>query len=170
VGDAVGNKLGSGMYKTRGVIFRDVARIKSPRAKLLQFSKDQVLQIKEMLQPGDILLTYTAGYMSNVFLPGQFKHGITYIGSVEERRHAGLTTNELSKRAVSDVQRMALIENVGREKSPDGYDVDIVEAVAEGVILNSLDKLLAAHVNRLAVIRPVIADEERLDQLVALMQ
>ena len=46
----------------------------------------------------------------------------------------------------------------------------MVEAVAEGVIMNSLEKLLDTHINRLAVIRPRINDQERLNQLVLLFQ
>ena len=169
IGDGIGGALGSGLYKTRGVVFRDVARIKNPTAKLLQFSEEQVREVKALLQPGDIALTYTAGYMSNVFLPGKFKHGITYLGSVEDRRRVGLTNAWLASQSASDEQRDALLRNVAREVTTDGHAIDIIEAVAEGVIMNSLDKLLATHINRLVVIRPRLSAEERrahlLDQL-----
>jgi hypothetical protein len=170
LGDDMAASIGSGIYKTRGLVFRDVARIKDPTSHILQFSDEQVREIKAMLQPGDILLTYTAGYMSNVFLPGKFKHGITYIGTVEDRRLAGLTDEVLLKKAISDSQGQKLIEHVNLAVMPDGDEVNIVEAVAEGVVMHSLDKLLKTHINRLAVIRPRISEQERLDQLVVLMQ
>ncbi len=170
LGDELGDQIGGGLYKTRGFVFKNVARIKDPTAHTLRFSSEQVQQIKALLQPGDILLTYTAGYMSNVFLPGEFKHGITYIGTVEDRRTAGLTDAVLAQRAVSDRQSQMLIEHVGKAELADGSPVNIVEAVAEGVILNSLDKLLATHINRMAVIRPRLTEQERLDQLVSLFQ
>jgi hypothetical protein len=155
---------------TRGFIFKNVARMKSPTAHILNFSGKQTEEIKAMLQPGDILLTYTAGYMSDVFLPGTFKHGITYIGTVEQRRKAGLTDDFLKKNAVSEEQGNALIEHVNATTTPDGYEINIVEAVAEGVVLHSLDKLLETHINRLVAIRPKITPEERLNQLLLLMQ
>jgi hypothetical protein len=170
LGDKLSDKIGDGLYLTRGVIFKDVARIKKPSSHVLEFSDEQVLQIKAMLQPGDILLTYSAGYMSNVFLPGSFKHGITYIGTVDDRLAVGLTDELLMQKAVSPEQGKQLIKLVNTEKLSNGYDADIIEAVAEGVVIHSLDELLDTHINRLAVIRPRITKEERLAQLVAQFQ
>jgi hypothetical protein len=167
--DSFGSELDEGITQTRGFVFRNVGRIKDPGTHVLEFSDEQVRQIRDALQPGDLLLTYTSGYMSNVFLPGNFKHGITYIGSPEERRQAGLTDEVLMQKAVSPEQGQKLIASVNTAQSGN-YEIDVVEAVAEGVIMNSLEKLLDTHINRLAVIRPRITDEERLDQLVLLFQ
>ncbi|MDF7807539.1 YiiX/YebB-like N1pC/P60 family cysteine hydrolase [Pontiellaceae bacterium B12219] len=166
----VSKSYGSSKTATRGFIFKNVARMKSPTAHILTFSGKQADEIKAMLQPGDILLTYTAGYMSDVFLPGSFKHGITYIGTVEERRKAGLTDDFLKQHAISEKQADALIEHVNATTTPDGYQINIVEAVAEGVVLHSLDKLLETHINRLVAIRPNITPAEQLNQLLLLMQ
>ena len=170
LGDQMANQMGDNLYKTRGFVFKNVARLKDPSTRPLQFSETQVRQLKSILQPGDILLTYTAGYMSNVFLPGNFKHGITYIGTVEERRAAGLTDALLTQRAVSIPQAQHLIENVQQTTLPDGHPINIIEAVSEGVILNSLDELLETHINRLVILRPKTTSAETLDQLVTLFQ
>jgi hypothetical protein len=127
---------------------------------LLEFSKEQAQHIKDTLQPGDIILTYSADYMSNVFLPGKFKHGITYIGSIEDRRKAGLSNAALTPAAISKEQAEALINNVNVTTMQGDYDVDIIE----GVVMHSLDKLLETHINRLVVIRPKITEQERTDQ------
>ena len=67
-------------YQIRSLVFKDVSRIKSPTAQLIHFSPEQVQQVNDLLQPGDILLSYTAGYVSDIFIPGKFKHGMTYVG------------------------------------------------------------------------------------------
>jgi len=161
---------GKGAYKTRGVVFERVARIKTPSYQLASFSAEQVAEIKSKLQPGDILLSYTAGYMSDVFLPGKFKHGITYIGSVEQRRQAGLTDAALSAAAVSDKQREQLLKRVRVTTTDKGDPVDVIEAVSEGVIFNSIEYLLATHINRLLVLRPKLTPKERQEQLITLLQ
>ena len=51
--------------------------------------------LPSQLRPGDLILTYTAGYISDVFIPGAFKHGITYVGSPQQREQAGLEANAL---------------------------------------------------------------------------
>lgn len=170
LGDKIASDVSAGLYSARGVVFRDVARIKKPGGRLLNFSAAQVDEVKALLQPGDIILTFTGGYMSNVFLPGTFKHGITYIGSVAQRRALGLSDLFLKERAVSPAQAEALHQRVRREQLASGAAVDVIEAVAEGVIMNSLETLLATHVNRLAVIRPVLTVAQRRDQLLALLQ
>jgi len=170
LGALADQKLQNDLYTTRGFIFKNVARIQRPDSHLLTFTDAQVKQIHDALQPGDIILTYTAGYMSNIFLPGNFKHGITYIGSPAQRRTAGLSNEALTHAAVSPQQAKRLIQHVKAQTTPAGETIDIVEAVAEGVVLHSLDKLLKTHINRMVVIRPVITQQERLQQLITTFQ
>ncbi len=148
-----------------GSVFKNVARIKNPTIHILKFSSEQKELIQSLSQPGDIILTYTAGYMSNVFLPGIFKHGITYIGTEEERISAGLTHNAIKKHTVSDQQYSAFKSNMKITEYPKGYEANVIEAVAEGVIINSLDYLLETHINRLLILRPKISRNERIKQL-----
>lgn len=170
IGEEVKSSAGHERYKGRGFIFKNVARIKKPTAHVVEFSPEQVQEIKKLLQPGDIILTFTAGYMSDFFLPGQFKHGITYIGSVEDRKNIGLTKAYLNDQAVSEHQKQELHERLNLAKTPDGYSVDVIEAVAEGVVMHSLEQLLATHINRMVVLRPKFTDQERLEQLLAVFQ
>jgi len=170
LGEEAVNRIGQDAYKARGILFKNVARIKRADVHQTQFSEEQVYEIKAMLEPGDILLTYTAGYMGNLFLPGKFKHGITYLGTVDERRHAGLMDDVLAQYAVSEHQSRKLIERVNYERIPSGYEANIIEAVAEGVRIHSLDELLATHINYLLVLRPRLSNKERLEQLISALQ
>ena len=45
--------------------------------------------------------------------------------------------------------------------SEGGMPADVVEAVAEGVIFNSLDHLLDTHTTRVVALRPKLTEEER---------
>jgi hypothetical protein len=106
--------------------------------------------------------------MSNIFLPGKFKHGITYIGTVKQRIDAGMTTNEIQKYVSLPAQLQQLTNNLQIAESPAGYEANVIEAVAEGVIINSLDYLLKSHINRMLVLRPKISQQERIEMLVDL--
>lgn len=46
-----------------------------------------------------------------------------------------------------------------------GHPADLIEAVAEGVILNSLDKIAEDRIGRLVALRPRLTKEQRLRQL-----
>ena len=83
-----GGRFAAVGYETRALVFTDVSRIKSPATYVIVFSSEQKRALHELLRPGDLILTYTAGYVSSAFIPGVFKHGITYVGLAPQRSAA----------------------------------------------------------------------------------
>jgi len=146
-------------YAIRSLLFKDVSRLKNPNAHLIRFSADQKRQVYDLLQPGDLILTFTAGYISDVFIPGKFKHGITYVGTPAQRTEAGLKSGSLPAMAEPERKRFDL--HIAQAFLPGGEDADVIEAVAEGVIFNNLAKIMDTHINRLLVLRPMISDTKR---------
>jgi hypothetical protein len=156
--------FGKGLYASRSMLFKDVSRLKKPTVKVVRFSDQQKAQVFGQLRPGDLILTYTAGYMSDVFIPGAFKHGITYVGSSEQREQAGLRADALP--AVALDARNRLEASVMQATLKNDEPADMIEAVAEGVIFNSLAHIMDTHVNRLLVLRPQLTEVERVDFLI----
>jgi len=156
-------EFGELRFAIRSLLFKDISRLKNPDAHLIRFSTAQKRQVYDLLQPGDIILTYTAGYISDVFIPGIFKHGITYVGSPAQRVGAGLKTASLP--IVAEPERMSFDLHISQEFLPGGENADIIEAVAEGVIFNNLAKIMDTHINRLLVLRPILTEEERTEFL-----
>lgn len=148
----------------RAHLFKGVSRIKNPDAHLIRFSAKQKHQLVGLLQPGDIILTYTAGYISDIFIPGTFKHAITYVGSVEDRHRAGLHADHLAW--IPDTERDGLLRAINTAGFASGQDVNVIEAVGEGVIFNSLGHIMDTHINRLLILRPQISPDERIRALV----
>ena len=152
------------LYAIRSFLFKEVSRLKDPAAHVVVFSDAQKQKIFSLLEPGDLILTYTAGYMSDVFIPGAFKHGITYIGTPENRGSIGLSANVLPANERFDVEKLAA--NLQQSSLPDGKQADMIEAVAEGVIFNNLEYIMDTHINRMLVLRPQLSDRERATFLV----
>jgi len=147
------------LYAIRSFLFKEVSRLKNPSAHMVVFSDAQKQEIFSLLQPGDLVLTYTAGYMSDIFIPGAFKHGITYIGTPEDRESMDLSADVLPPDERFDVQTLAV--NLQESSLPDGTRADMIEAVAEGVIFNDLEHIMDTHVNRMLVLRPRLSEAER---------
>ena len=145
------------LYAIRGLTFLKVSRLRKPGVDPIKFTKDQIRQMKSKLLPGDIILTFSEGYMSNLFLPGTFKHGITYVGTVEQRKNIGLAQITKDQPASHHKQ---ILEAIETEKLPDGSEADMVEALAEGVIFNSLEHLLTQRISRIVVWRPLFTKEQ----------
>jgi hypothetical protein len=156
-------EFGDIRFATRSLLFKDTSRLKKPSAHLVRFSAAQKKQVYDLLQPGDLMLTFTAGYISDVFIPGMFKHGITYVGSPTQRVAAGLKTDSLP--IVAEPERKRFDLHIAQEFLPGGENADVIEAVAEGVIFNNLAKIMDTHINRLLVLRPNINNAERTEFL-----
>ena len=160
---AASREFGDARFATRALLFKDISRLKNPSVHLIRFSAAQKEQVYDLLQPGDLILTFTAGYISDIFIPGIFKHGITYVGSPAQRADAGLETDSLPIDAEPERERFSL--HIAQEFLPGGENADIIEAVGEGVIFNNLAKIMDTHVNRLLVIRPLLNNTERTEFL-----
>jgi len=156
--------VGNDLYAARSMLFKDVSRLKKPTARVIRFSDAQKAQVYEQLRPGDLILTYTAGYISDVFIPGAFKHGITYVGSPQQREQAGLEAKRLP--AVAPDARDQLAVHIVQASLANGKPADMIEAVAEGVIFNNLSHIMDTHVNRMLVLRPQLTAAEMTDFLI----
>ncbi|MBT3294382.1 MAG: hypothetical protein HN919_17875 [Verrucomicrobia bacterium] len=142
-----------------------VKLVKSPLAVEVQWNRGDLNGMFRLAQPGDILLTMREGYLSNLFIPGEFKHGITFVGSVAKRRAAGLSKQALS--TVPSQLRQRTSGHLFQSKDAAGDPANCVEAIAEGVIMTSTRRLTRVAVNRVLILRPVLPPEERVRQLAA---
>ncbi len=147
-------------YAARAVLFGRLADLKGPVAKAIVFTKTQKKEIYKHLQPGDIILTYTAGYMSNIFIPGVFKHAITFVGSLKQRRKAGLGIEYLPE-GISAHMKKKMETDLSRAHMKNGEAADVIEAVSEGVIVNNFGMIMDTHINRMVILRPFITEDER---------
>jgi ribosomal protein S18 acetylase RimI-like enzyme len=151
------------LQQGKNFVVARTGRLKNPMIRPLSISLEQQRQIRSVLEPGDILLTYAAGYVVNLVIPGNFKHAVTFVGTDAERRRAGLPPEMLLAIAGPNQQRLANVLNYATIEG--GASADVVEAVAEGVQLINLFQMLDARVNRLIVLRPRLSHVERAEQL-----
>jgi len=138
------HKAGGRFKALKAFVFTHVGHIKTPGIEPLIFSEDDKNQLLALLQPGDIILTYSEGFMSNIFLPGIFKHGIVYTGRRENWKKSDWNNIQITDHQKSLIQ----------------VNHNIIEAIAEGVVSGSLEEILDTKINRLAVFRPSLLDQE----------
>ena len=137
-------KAGSRFEALRAIIFTHVSHIKAPGASPLVFDYDDKNRLLSLVKPGDIILTYSEGYMSNIFLPGIFKHGIVYTGRRENWENSDWNDIHITDHQNSLIQ----------------LNHNIIEAIAEGVVSGDLEEILDTKINRLAVFRPSLSNQE----------
>ena len=111
-------------------------------------------EVEEMLEPGDILLERRNWYLSNAFLPGFWPHAALYVGREED----------LSRLKVLNEPAVQARLSKWREPDSHGQPKTVIEAVSEGVILNSLEHSM--HADYVAVLRPRLPKERIAEAIV----
>jgi hypothetical protein len=109
---------------------------------------DQIRTLRSRLKPGDIVLERRNWYLSNAFLPGFWPHAALYVGTPEDLKRLGLDQDP-------DVRRRAAEHAKADEH---GETPTILEAVSEGVILNTLSHSM--HADHVVVFRPRLTEKQ----------
>ncbi|MEN8147139.1 MAG: YiiX/YebB-like N1pC/P60 family cysteine hydrolase, partial [Campylobacterota bacterium] len=133
--------------------------VKILRVKRSLINKDQIEEIKSLLQPGDILLERREWYLSNVGLPGYWPHAALYIGTPQERtayfkdssiaeryaEHDGNFDAYLKQRFAKAYQNSLLPQEYGRTPR-------VIEAISEGVSFTTVEHSVSA--DSVVILRP----------------
>ncbi|MBF0410058.1 MAG: hypothetical protein HQM10_22130 [Candidatus Riflebacteria bacterium] len=111
-------------------------------------SWDRVGEMKDKLKPGDIILERENWFMSNIFLPGFWPHSILYVGTVEDLRKMGLADHPAVAKHLKEYS----------ERDHLGFEKRIIEAVSDGVVMNSLEE--ACDADYICAFRPRLSEKE----------
>lgn len=124
--------------------------------------KEQILEVRRQLRPGDILLERRNWFLSNAFLPGFWPHSALYIGGIEDLEKLGLVRREAG-RWTSD--HPAVREHLAAflAAAPDGQAHTIIESVSEGVVFSSATESL--HADYIAALRPRLPDARKAEAI-----
>jgi hypothetical protein len=147
-------------YPTQKEVANWMGDVKTRRIGSYLITPEQLSVVDARLEPGDIMLSRKNWYLSNVGLPGFWPHAILYIGDPKELNEAFDTSEVrafLRSESGQDLTIAAYLEQTypavwaryqaGLDDSP----IEVIEAVGEGVILNTL---AGAAGDYLAALRP----------------
>ncbi len=125
-------------------------------------SDQQIADLGDRLQPGDILLERREWHVSNVGLPGFWPHAAFFIGTTEQRRdyfdddsvHAWVKTQGQGDGDFENLLKTRYPEAYADSLSPqeDGHIPRIIEAIGEGVSFTTLEH--SAYADSVAALRP----------------
>ncbi len=131
--------------------------------------RDDIFKMYESLEPLDLITTRSAWYLSNAWLPGFWTHVIVYLGEPERFiNYFELDSDVLNyiqesygHKSLKDLldKHHPLVWSRWKE-SEDGFACNIIEAVAQGVIIRPLE--VACEADYAASIRPRISKVEKL--------
>jgi glycerol-3-phosphate O-acyltransferase/dihydroxyacetone phosphate acyltransferase len=143
---------------------------------------DELRGFHQALKPGDILIERRDWYASNAFLPGFWPHGAMYVGTVQEMKDAGIY--ELVRAAIqqfADDDANSEYES-GKDHAQSLRDIldefekpvtenryehhHVIEAVSEGVILNTIEHS-AGEATSVCAFRPALLSNEQIASAVA---
>ncbi len=139
------------------------ALIKAPLATTVHWGMGDLEHMFSLCKPGDIILTVREGYLTNIIIPGEFKHGLTFIGNTAQRRSAGLSKHALG--SVPAPVRRRTEQHLFRSKDATGSTANCIEAVAEGVVMSSTRRLTKLAMSKVLILRPILSPSDSVDHL-----
>ncbi len=133
------------------------------RAERRLISDAQLAQLKQRLEPGDIILERRNWYLSNIGLPGFWPHAALFVGT-QQQLSTALGQDTEVKVALGDLrERFARLYPRAwaslAERDHAGHELCVIEAVSEGVTSASVEHSCAA--DYVAVLRPRTKPLER---------
>ena len=137
-------EAGGQLKAMQAFLFTIMADVRMPLIDGIRFSRRQKKQLLKILKPGDIILTYSSGYLSNIFLPGYFKHALAFTGLQDKEKNKYLTKIQLKDSQKKYVKT----------------DHNIIEANSDGVRTSNLNSYLDGYANRIIGFRPKLAEDE----------
>ena len=122
---------------------------------------------KERLKPGDIMVQRRNWHMTNIGIPGFWPHAALYVGSLAQLDATFSDVPLLEGRPPSAYirDRFPHAYRALSRQDEDGFDVNVIESIRPGVVLQSLER--SAHADYLGVIRPAIAPPRTLQAILA---
>ena len=91
------DEAGGQLKAIQEFLFTIMADVRMPLIDGIKFSRRTKKQLLKILEPGDIILTFSSGYLSNIFLPGYFKHALAFTGPQNKEKNEFLTRSNLKK-------------------------------------------------------------------------
>ncbi len=164
------NDVENGLFERWFPIQKNVANalgnIKVSSRTTTLISIEQVKEMKPFLLPGDIFVQRRNWYASNVGIPGFWPHSALHLGTLEEA--------SIFFKDVFPVDGYASFSELVKNKYPhlyekyigadkDGYKYAVIEGLAPGIILQSLEK--SAKADYIGVLRPRLSKEDKFKAL-----
>jgi hypothetical protein len=119
--------------------------------------KDIDQQVRQILRPGDVLLSRKEHVLTNYFLPGYWPHGALNLGSMEEIGELGLGKGKYYQQQHENFQSLSLND-----------PSRALEALKDGVHLRTLASPLGA--DSIVIIRPNFSQDHLADALDRVLQ
>lgn len=129
-------------------------------------TESQIIEMKKNMNPGDIILERRNWYTSNMGIPGFWPHVALYVGDWEEFQDY-FSGNEIDEYLAEN--NFLTIDKLVRDANQEFYNdykknkFDVIEAIAPGVVLNTLNK--SAKADYVGVVRPKLKKEDKLKAL-----
>ena len=110
----------------------------------------QVENLRDLLQPGDILIERRNWFLSNAFLPGFWPHAAFYLGEADELEAMDLHVDRRVSPHWDDFLKLDAA----------GHHHVVIEAISEGVVFTSLEHSVG-EADAVAVLRPRLTQPQR---------
>lgn len=124
-------------------------RVRQPRAGQALILPRQLVEMRQEVKPGDILLERQNWFLSRAFMPGYWAHAALYVGTVEDLVAMGLDEDPRVKPHWKEFT----------QRDEEGHEHVILEAVPAGVRITTMEHCMGVA-DSAAILRPRLSKEQ----------
>lgn len=154
-------------YPIQKHVAKLMGNIKVWRRNEVFITDDQIDELHEILQPGDILLQRREWVLTNLGIPGYWTHSALYIGTPADRQHFFGNDSSIYQ-WLNKQNNMQDYNKLLKQTYPEAYNQSlspinkivptIIESIEEGVVFNTLRE--SALCDGIAILRPKLTKME----------
>lgn len=124
-------------------------RVRQPRAGQALIQPRQLIEMRQLAKPGDILIERQNWFLSRAFMPGYWAHAALYVGSVQDLVAMGLDEDP----------RVKPHWRKFTQRDEEGHEYVILEAVPAGVRMTTMEHCMGVA-DSAAILRPRLSREQ----------
>ncbi|KKP36684.1 MAG: hypothetical protein UR27_C0015G0042 [Candidatus Peregrinibacteria bacterium GW2011_GWA2_33_10] len=152
------NKLSKALtFPAQKFVLQTVTKIELTSRKDKYITDEEIKNVRDLLEPGDILLKRNELQVTNIGIPGFWTHSGIYFGSLEKLDDFFKDVDFADGKNFSDIlkeKNLKVFKKLSKNK-----DLEIIESIASGVVFNPLEHI--GKVDYFSALRPNIEKEEK---------
>lgn len=123
-------------------------------------TQEDIAELKTRLEPGDIMFQRRNWQLTNIGLPGFWTHTALYVGSLDDLDEYFKDNTVIEIPVSEHIQQNYPKFYNDFSQMKDGHPISVLEALKEGVLVQSLE--VSADADYLGVLRPRIPKDDKL--------
>lgn len=154
------------VYPAKSIFFAWAGDTKFYNSTANTIGHSDLIELRSLIRPGDIILNRSDFYFSNIGIPGFWTHASIYVGTPKERTLMFKGDSDCAEWVNAKGEKSGSLEKLLYKEFDSIYnantrqwkEMNIIESISEGVVISSFEA--GAKKDGIVILRPMISNKE----------